>query len=320
MKFFISLVFFYTFFLKSFLLYSQKTGTLKDHKGKIMRGSPMILGGNKSLAKSNLFTLDLKNWVILKRNHINTVRVCWVDPYYQDRQWGHSTEKEMIASFDLAVSHASSTGMNIIINYHNVGEQTKTYGDSLLDMSRLERFWKVLAPRYKNNPLVFYEITNEPIFGQSFAYYKEPFKTRLLGVYKLVRGLAPKRQLIMFSFNEAKAGIIDAVNAYKLDLDWDYTAVGFHMYNENSSKHILQLMHNYRVICTEWDYDFQSKKPKHEYIKRVDGYKENAQALEKIGCSWIDWRSWGDTSLNEALDTLQKDAIKNSYHWWSQKQ
>ena len=74
-------------------------------------------------------------------------------------------------------------------------------------------------------------------------------------------------------------------------------------------------MTGYRVICTEWNYDFVSKRTGYEYIKRVDGFKENAQTLEKLGSGWIDWRDWDDTSLNELLDTLILDAKQKNY-WW----
>ncbi len=64
----------------------------------------------------------------------------------------------------------------------------------------------------------------------------------------------------------------------------------------------------HKVLCTEWNYDFVAKTKNWDYIKQVDGFKENAQTLENIGSGWIDWRDWGDISLNELLDTLIFDA------------
>ncbi|MGL4630493.1 MAG: cellulase family glycosylhydrolase, partial [Leadbetterella sp.] len=259
---------------------AQTKGTLKDKNGQIIRGTPMMLGGNNTVMNSTRFTEDLASWNLAKTLHINTVRVCWIDPYYADRpEWGaNSTQAQMIAWYDKAVANATATGMNIIINYHNIGEQTRTFSNPTLDMSRLENFWKIIAPRYKDNDLVYYEITNEPIFGQAYGYNTQPFKSKLLNIYKEVRSVAPNRQIIMFSFNECGPGIVDAVNGYKNDLDWNYTSVAYHMYNSTTSEHVRKLMENYRVICTEWDYRFQSFVPNYDYIKMVDGYKENSQA------------------------------------------
>ena len=51
----------------------------------------------------------------------------------------------------------------------------------------------------------------------------------------------------------------------------------------------------------------------------MDGFKQNAQTLEKIGSSWIDWRDWNDTTLDELVDTLIFDARKKEY-WWGNPQ
>jgi|GEM_PF-6159672 len=37
-----------------------------------------------------------------------------------------------------------------------------------------------------------------------------------------------------------------------------------------------------------------------------------------IGSSWIDWRDWNDTTLNELLDTLITDARLKNY-WWKEE-
>src|SRR6056297_3132249 len=82
-----------------------------------------------------------------------------------------------------------------------------------------------------------------------------------------------------------------------------------HMYNPNSSEAIRKLMQEHKVICTEWFYHFiGEERPDYTFIQQVDGYKENAQTLEMIGSSWIDWRDWSDTTLNELPDTLITDA------------
>jgi hypothetical protein len=296
---------------------AQQTGTLRDTKGEIIRGTPMVLGGNNTLASAVSYTLNPASWTALKDKKVNTVRVCWVDPYYEDRpEWGASyrSEKRMLDEFDICLKNAKAAGLNLMINYHHVGEYTKTFSSPSLDMSRLRKFWQAVAPRYKDEDNVYYEIVNEPIFGQAQGYNMQPFKGKLLEIYNDVRLAAPKRQILMFTFNEAGPGIVDAVNGYKNDLNWNFTSVAFHMYSSTTSQSARTLMNSYRVVCTEWDYD--SEKVKHDYIKTVDGYKENVEALERIGCGWVDWRGWGATN-NDQLNKIITDATQKNYLWWA---
>ena len=289
---------------------TQQTGTLKDKNDEIMRGTPMVLG--KNLSASVAFASDIKNWETIKNNGFNTVRVCWVDPWYKDHGKTYWKVSEVLPYFDKCVENATALGMNIIINFHGVGSQQDfdlgyTFGFET-------EFWDSIAPRYKSNDLVYYEIANEPTF-QMNDYLKPVFKENLMKIYNNIRTLAPDRQILMFSFNTIANDIVNVVENYKNELDWDYTSVAYHMYNSNSSQAVKTLMAYHRVICTEWNYDFVSKKGDFAYIKQVDGFKENSQTLENIGSGWIDWRDWDDTSLNELLDTLIIDAKLKNY-WW----
>lgn len=288
----------------------EKSGTLKDKNGQIMRGTPVILGKNQPNAVE--FALDVKNWHIIKNNGFNTIRVCWVDPYYKDRNLNYWKVHEVIPYFDRCVENAQSAGMNIIINFHGVGSQQEFDKGFTFNFER--EFWDSIAPRYKDNDLVYYEIANEPTFMMG-DYLKPVFKQNLLNIYKNIRVKAPDRQVLMFSFNTIAGEIVNVVENYKNEIDWDFTSVAYHMYNLTSSQAVKTLMAGYRVICTEWNYDFVSKRTGYEYIKRVEGFKENAQTLEKLGSGWIDWRDWDDTSLNELLDTLMLDAKQKNY-WW----
>jgi hypothetical protein len=161
---------------------------------------------------------------------------------------------------------------------------------------------------------VYYEIANEPTF-QMNDYLKPVFKQNMIKLYKNIRSAAPERQILMFSFNTIASDIVNVVENYRDSIDWDFTAVAYHMYNSTSSSAVKTLMAYHRVICTEWNYDFVSKRPDFGYIKQVDGFKENSQTLENIGSSWLDWRDWGDNNLNELLDTLITDAKLKNY-WW----
>lgn len=118
-------------------------------KQPVLRGTPMVLG--KSLGASVAFATDVKNWQQVKDLGLNTVRVCWVDPWYADRRQAHWTAEEVLPKLDKCVANAQATGLNVIINYHNVGEQQEQKKSGKpLDFSRLASFWRLVAPRYTN--------------------------------------------------------------------------------------------------------------------------------------------------------------------------
>ncbi len=138
----------------------RQTGTLKDTKGEIMRGTPMVLG--KNLPESVEFATNIENWKTIKNNGFNTIRVCWVDPWYKNHNSDSWTVSEVLPYFDKCVENAANSGMNIIINFHNVGAQQEF--DTEYTFALEKEFWDSIAPRYKNNELVYYEIANEPTF------------------------------------------------------------------------------------------------------------------------------------------------------------
>lgn len=286
------------------------TGTLKDKNGNIMRGTPMVLG--KAPDKSVAFAQNIENWKTIKNNGYNTIRVCWVDPWYKDHSLANWSVTEVIPYLDKCVENANATGMNLIINFHNVGAQQefdKTY------LFALEKeFWNAVAPRYKDNDLVYYEPANEPTFTVS-DYLKPAFKTSYMELYNNIRNLAPNRQILMFSFNTIASDIVNVVENYKNQIDWEHTTIAYHMYNSTTSAAVKTLMEKYPVLCTEWFYSYKAALPGNSFIMKVDGYKENAETLEKIGSGWIDWRDWDDITLNELVDTLITDARAKNY-WW----
>jgi hypothetical protein len=285
-------------------------GALKDKNGNTMRGTPMVLG--KALNGSVIFAQNIENWKTIKNNGYNTIRLCWVDPYYKDHSQASWIVSELLPYLDQCVQNATATGMNLIINFHNVGAQQnfdKTYLFTLEN-----EFWSAVAPRYKDNDLVYYEPANEPTFTMG-DYLKADFKNSYLNLYNSIRTLAPNRQILLFSFNTIAADIVNVVENYKDQLDWPHTTVAYHLYNSTTSASVKSLMAYHPVICTEWFYDHVSRLPGNEFIKQVDGFKENAQALEKIGSGWVDWRDWDDTTLNELVDTLISDAKLKNY-WW----
>lgn len=117
----------------------------------------------------------------------------------------------------------------------------------------------------------------------------------------------------MFSFNDMRFDMQRIIDAYSADLDWDYTSVAWHAYgsSETTTLQIQDLMTRYRCVCTEWDYPGT-----YRYLSEsLDGYEVHAGAFEQIGCGWIDWRDWGDASLEKMDTVLIPDAIGRDFYW-----
>lgn len=300
--------------------FSQNTGTLKDKNGEIMRGYPMII--SKQWSNTTQFTLNPANWQTLKDSSRNTVRLCWVGPWVEDRMdepgfeslAGVWTLDSVAMIIDSCVSIATDKQMNIIINYHNVGEQQNKDGfvsPQDVNMERLTEFWAKVAPRYRGNDLVYYELANEPSFKKD-AYTEPNFMSKFISVYNTVRTLAPEQQILMFSFNSMNFNFKEIMAVYDPYMDWDHTSVAYHMYSTASSEPIVKLSQTHQVICTEWHYPSSGQ----NYVVQVDGYELNAQTLEAIGHSWCDWHNWSDDSFNLTFNELNSDARAKGYAWW----
>ena len=303
----------FTLLFSSIIMAQVKSpkGALKDKHGNQMRGTPMVLG--KGLPGSVEFARNIENWKYIGNNGFNTIRLCWVDPYYYDRGRDNWKPEEVLPHLDKVVENATKTGMNLIINLHNVGGQQRY--DTTYKFDQEKEFWKLVAPRYKDNDLVYYEPANEPTFRAN-DYIKPEWRKSYIELYEIIRSLAPERQVLMFSFNNCSEGMLKVIENYKNDLDWQHTTIAYHMYGSPTSEYVKKMMENYTVICTEWWYHHKSKLPGNSFVKQVDGFKENSQTLEKIGSGWTDWRDWGDVTLNELLDTLIIDAKSKGY-WWA---
>lgn len=295
--------------------------TLRDENGDIMRGTRMVLGkpyqpGTPEPTVEN--TTNLDEWLALKAMGFNTVRVVWVDPFVEwDPNWTPKPGAwwevdEVLPYLDKAVENATVSGMNIIINYHHVAEYERTDGFGMM-----EEFWQKVAPRYKDNDRVYYELNNEQTWTSS-DYFLEEFQSTMQRTYEQVRADAPSRHIIMFSFNSMTQPMKAIVDDYTW-IDWDYTSVGFHFYGwitateETELANLQELIENYRTICTEWFYDSSL-----DWVKNYKGYDVNAQVLEELGQSWIDWRDWNETDLAETRDVLIPDAKAKGYWWGSQ--
>ncbi|MEM9159323.1 MAG: cellulase family glycosylhydrolase, partial [Verrucomicrobiota bacterium] len=153
-------------------------GTLLDQNGDRMRATPIIIGGASGLTNSVNYATDYNNWITLRDVYkLNTVRLCWVDPYYEDHGWPHWTLSQAAPYIDQCVQNAANAGMNIIINYHNTAENQEIkdqYGNVIapIDLTRNQQerldFWTLMANSYANDSHVYFELVNEPVWSYGF--------------------------------------------------------------------------------------------------------------------------------------------------------
>ena len=278
--------------------------TLLNDRGHLLRGTKLVVG--KKLPEATAFTLREESWREVRSLGLNTVRLCWVDPWYANRGYDHWTVAEALPKLDAAVANAKATDTTVILNYQPVGE----FQNGNRDFTRLRAFWEAVAPRYADEPRVIYEIVNEPAFDQA-VYFDPAFRGPLLDIYRQIRRDAPDRHVLAFSVNSIDHELTRIVDAYADELDWDRTTVAFHLYGGGgTTERVRTLLRSYPAICTETDYPGT-----HPYVHRLDGRELTIQNCEDLGVSWVDWSDWDDTSLSKIRDVLIPDAKAKGY-WW----
>ena len=85
------------------------------------------------------------------------------------------------------VLELTSKGIYVIIDLHYVSNYDTLY-------SKVEAFWKFMAPKFANNPYVFYEIFNEPIYPDNWSTWKT---TIAQPIVNLIRAVAPNNLVLV---------------------------------------------------------------------------------------------------------------------------
>lgn len=289
-------------------------GTVVTDDNKRLRGAPMLIQKRSSFDLA--WATDPDSWQLLKDNGINTVRIVFMDAYNRFRTDGKGcswspcyTNNEVLPIFDDLVNLASSKGMYIIINYHDVGHY---------DLPNMQDFWSKVAPRYKDRTHVIYETANEPV-AWTPDKYTNAVLTDLGNLHKnTVRALAPNTHVMHLCFSQPSTNMKTVVDAYTplANIVWSQgkDSVAFHTYAVTSSGNISTLKNSYPVVCTEWGY------PGAPVVKTLDNKTYHGQVLEGLGISWIDWGADNSYGFNRArlqrhVNEFQADARSKGYFW-----
>jgi endoglucanase len=107
--------------------------------------------------------------------------------------WRERGEEEYLKLLDRGIAWAGELGMYVIIDWHSIGNlHTELFQHPMYNTSKTEtfRFWKTIAERYVNNPVVaFYEVFNEPthyrgtLGRMSWDQYKEIIEEIIYIIY-----------------------------------------------------------------------------------------------------------------------------------------
>jgi endoglucanase len=174
---------------------------------------------------------------------------------------------------DTIVAKAKQTGNYVIIDDHSSeGFSTPT------DWKLNAQFWSAIAPRYKNDTNVIYELKNEPDDKKWDALADHESSA-----FKLIRSLAPDTPIIAWSF-ESIIKVDDQYGLLKLlargNIDYSNAAVGYHLYEAIGKQQRLAKLTSemqqagYPIVMTEYSND---RTPPLSYL----------YDLENAGISWF---------------------------------
>ena len=288
--------------------------TLHSDAGTPLRGGTAFVYESGRRTGKTAYINDPAYYQAMRDNGLNAVRLIAFDPYQRSRDHNYTDLDDpaevaaLLTDFDTVVNLASAAGLYVIINYHDVGGYEKAY---------LEKFWDLVAPRYRQRTHVAYELMNEPVkwFPRD---YKDEHLTDIQSLYERVRGLAPKTHQILLTFANTASydqvsmcDVAERLSATGNGINWDNASVGFHPYQTaKSSAPIVELARRFPAINTEQNL------PGNEGCVAMDGEEFGVQTMERLGLSWCHWHLHGpERFATNYLGLVLPDATAKGYLW-----
>jgi hypothetical protein len=213
---------------------------------------------------------------------MNCVRVCpWIGNWEYDikNNTAHSLEyKYMI---EKCVQWADEDNIYVIIDLH-------IQFNTVLTRSKVDDFWSVIAPLYKDRTHVIFEAVNEPNLASA--------KSLMGDIYLDLRARAPNTHLILWSLNDPGGTnndfqLQDLRNATKIR--YDNASFAFHVYDYNlNERRRWDRAKSYRdagypVICTEMQSLLDGNNLPIYYPYLVDNIKHAREP--NYNMSWAQW-------------------------------
>ncbi len=143
------------------------------------------------------------------------------------------------------VDEVTSKGVYVIIDLHYISDYSNLY-------PRVAEFWTYMAPKFKDNPYVIYEIFNEPINPNNWNTWKD---TIAQPIVNLIRQHAPKN-LVLVGGPYWSSNILGAATNPVQGTNLAYVA---HVYSNQTSKmwdeRYLPVLQKFPVFITEWGFE-----------------------------------------------------------------
>lgn len=276
--------------------------TLVSDQGTLLRGGTLWFVPEDTTQYN--WSISSSPWPVFTQYHLNSVRLA----IEYGPGVGNSlsqTESEIAT----AVSRATANHMYAIIDLH--------WSSGEYDLPSAETFWNAIAPLYKNNTNVIFELLNEPVAWHPADYTNQNISDEET-LYNIVHIAAPQTPVIMLSFaismndNNNSAPTMTTVTNKLTGIDWANTAVGFHGYWVTNSAGEAQLKQSYPAINTEFQTPCAQSGLPEDVCQDGDTYEE--RTMERLGISWLCW-DCNDTPSSSNLAAMEQNAVSNGY-WW----
>jgi hypothetical protein len=288
-------------------------GTVLSARGEPLRGVPVWIykfGSRRGLSDH---VRDRAYYEQLAALGINSVRLVCFDAWQRSHGFPHYAYERrwldrvlFLRELDTAVSLASRAGLQVLVNYHDVGR---------LDLEHCLAFWNLVAGRYADRRNVFYELANEPVAWLPDDWDDEDVEAQRT-LFAAVRELAPETHIVVCSFpNPAGGNRSMADVAGELAIDWSNASLGFHCYGTGgTSDAIVAARGRFPVLCTEVDVPISRGGDPH--VTPMDGDEWSTATLERLGIGWFAWRCNGPDELRRNfVDGFAADARRRGDDW-----
>jgi len=185
------------------------------------------------------------------------------------------------------VDELTAKKIYVIIDFHMMADFEDKY-------SKVEQFWTYIAPKFKDNPYVLYEIFNEPIRPDNWDTWKD---TIAQPAYNLIRSLAPDN-LILIGGPYWSSHMLGAVDNPITGTNIVYVG---HIYSNQSPERWVRdyepLLKVAPLFITEWG--FEKNGTEGGDITYGIAFEE---WMKKYSLSWTVWQFdflWGPSMFNE---------------------
>ncbi len=143
------------------------------------------------------------------------------------------------------VDEITSKGVYVIIDLHYISDYSNLY-------PKVKEFWTFMAPKFKDNPYVIYEVMNEPINPNNWDTWKN---TIAQPAVDLIRQYAPKN-LVLVGGPYWSSNILGAATNPVVGTNIAYVA---HIYSNQTEKmwndRYMPVIQKFPVFVTEWGFE-----------------------------------------------------------------